>query len=57
MTNRQNEANMTNVGQIERKTQDRIITLFQQQLGYRYLGTGAREKTTAISKPLFYKST
>ena len=29
---------MTDVGQYERKTQDRIINLFQQQLGYRYLG-------------------
>lgn len=29
---------MTSVGQIEKKTQQRIIALFQQQLGYRYLG-------------------
>jgi len=26
------------VGQIERKTQNRIVTLFQDRLGYNYLG-------------------
>jgi len=26
------------VGQIERKTQDRVVRLFQDQLGYDYLG-------------------
>ncbi len=29
---------MSNIGQIERATQNRIIRLFQEQLGYRYLG-------------------
>jgi len=29
---------MSKVGQIERATQNRIVQLFQQQLGYRYLG-------------------
>ena len=29
---------MSTVGEIEKKTQDRIVTLFQQGLGYRYLG-------------------
>lgn len=29
---------MSNVGQIERKTQTRVIKLFKEQLGYRYLG-------------------
>ena len=29
---------MNTVGQIERKTQDRVVTLFQDQLGYDYLG-------------------
>lgn len=29
---------MTDVGQIERNTQDRIVKLFQEQLGYDYLG-------------------
>jgi len=30
--------NMTNVGQLERKTQDRIVALFRDRLGYEYLG-------------------
>lgn len=29
---------MSTVGQIERITQNRIVNLFQTQLGYRYLG-------------------
>ncbi len=29
---------MTDVGQVERATQDRVVGLFQQQLGYEYLG-------------------
>ena len=29
---------MTDVGQIERKAQDRVVTLFRDQLGYEYLG-------------------
>ena len=29
---------MTSVGQIERKTQDRVVRLFQDHLGYDYLG-------------------
>ena len=29
---------MSKVGQIERATQDRIVKLFQDQLGYAYLG-------------------
>ena len=29
---------MSNVGQIERKAQDRVVKLFQEQLGYEYLG-------------------
>lgn len=31
---------MSNVGQIERATQDRVAQLFQTKLGYRYLGNG-----------------
>lgn len=30
---------MSAVGQIERKTQDRVVKLFQDQLGYEYLGS------------------
>lgn len=29
---------MSDVGQLERKTQDRVVKLFDEQLGYRYLG-------------------
>ncbi len=29
---------MSDVGQVERKAQDRVVELFQQQLGYEYLG-------------------
>ena len=29
---------MTTVGQIEKRTQARIVTLFQERLGYDYLG-------------------
>ena len=29
---------MQQVGQIERKTQDRVIKLFVDKLGYKYLG-------------------
>ena len=29
---------MSNIGDIERKTQNRVIKLFQEKLGFRYLG-------------------
>ena len=29
---------MTNIGQIERKTQNRVIKLLADELGYKYLG-------------------
>ncbi len=29
---------MSDVGQIERKAQDRVVRLFREQLGYEYLG-------------------
>jgi type I restriction enzyme R subunit len=29
---------MTKIGQSERKTQNRIVKLFQEKLGYKYLG-------------------
>ena len=39
------------VGQIERKTQDRIVKFFQKELGYEYLGNWEKkDQITAISK-------
>ena len=35
---REDEVGMSTVGQIERATQDRVVKLFRDQLGYRYLG-------------------
>jgi len=35
---------MTTVGQIERATQNRLVKLFQQQLGYRYVGNLEKEE-------------
>lgn len=29
---------MSDVGQIERRTQNRVVKLFRERLGYRYLG-------------------
>ncbi len=29
---------MSKVGQLERETQNRVVKLFQEKLGYRYLG-------------------
>jgi type I restriction enzyme R subunit len=34
----QKEVTMSNVGQRERATQDRVINFFQKELGYDYLG-------------------
>ncbi|MFJ1899240.1 type I restriction endonuclease subunit R [Streptomyces sp. NPDC088115] len=33
---------MSDVGQVERKTQNRVVGLFREQLGYRYLGSWER---------------
>jgi len=40
---------MNNIGQIERETQNRIIKLFKEQLGYTYYGNWEeREKNSNI---------
>jgi type I restriction enzyme R subunit len=39
---------MTTVGQIEKKTQQRIVTLFRDQLGYDYLGDRHDLRITAL---------
>ena len=39
---------MSEIGQLERKTQDRLVKLFQEQLGYRYLGNLADHDNTNI---------
>lgn len=43
---------MSKVGQIERATQNRIISLFQQQLKYRYLGNLEKEENSNIDETL-----
>lgn len=44
---------MNNVGQIERITQNRIVKLFQEELGYNYLGNWAdRESNSNIEEEL-----
>jgi type I restriction enzyme, R subunit len=44
---------MNNVSKPERSTQDRVIELFTQQLGYRYLGNWAeREGNHCIDEGL-----
>lgn len=41
----------SSVGQIERKTQQRVVKLFQQQLGYDYLGDWADRPNNANIEP------
>jgi type I restriction enzyme, R subunit len=41
---------MNDIGQPERATQDRVITLFRDELRYRYLGDWTAT-ATATSKP------
>jgi len=42
----------SNVGQIEKATQARVVALFQQRLGYRYLGNWIDRDNTNIDLPL-----
>lgn len=47
---------MSQVGQIERKTQKRILRLFQEQLGYTYLGNWEdRHGNSNIEEAILYK--
>jgi len=42
---------MNEVGQIERITQDRVVKLFQDELGYKYLGNWEeRENNSNIER-------
>lgn len=38
---------MSDVGQRERKTQDRVVRLFSERLGYRYLGNRQHRKVNS----------
>ena len=42
---------MSKVGQVERATQNRIVALFQQQLGYRYLGNLEKQENSNVDEP------
>jgi type I restriction enzyme R subunit len=44
------------VGQIEKKTQQRIVTLFREQLGYDYLGDWSDRDTTRNVEPALLRS-
>lgn len=47
---------MSNVGQLERKTQNRVVTFFKEQLNYDYLGNWEyREGNSNIEKDLLTK--
>ena len=42
---------MTPIGQIERKTQDRVVALLQGRLGYTDLGNRAQQAKAATKRP------
>lgn len=42
---------MTTVGQIEKKTQQRVVTLFREQLGYDYLGDWTDRENNRTVEP------
>jgi type I restriction enzyme, R subunit len=43
---------MSTIGQIERATQDRVIALFRDELGYRFIGTWADRQNSNIDEKL-----
>lgn len=47
---------MTDIGQIERKSQNRIIRFFQEELGYDYLGNwGSRKHNSNVEAELLHR--
>lgn len=44
---------MSNIGDIERKTQKKVIKLFEEKLKYRYLGDFTDEITTQMLRQRF----
>ena len=46
---------MTTVGQIEKKTQGRVVQLFQDQLGYDYLGNWTDRAGNANIEPAYLR--
>lgn len=45
---------MQQVGQVERKTQDRVIKLFVEKLGYKYLGNLMEQENSNVVPKLLY---
>jgi type I restriction enzyme R subunit len=45
---------MSNIAQIERHTQTSIVKLFQEKMGYSYLGNWEERECKTISKKFFF---
>jgi len=46
---------MNNIGKLERETQNRVIQLFQKELGYEYLGNWEeRENNSNVASLLYF---